>query len=639
MMDKNKKERIYRKSDREIKEERKLINEYKSKKFFKVINAKKNHNGYQYVDGLNILDKPFQKYGSCVPGGLYFTDDEHIWQFVNYGCYVYEVTLPFDRDDFQMVKDGDNKWRANKIILGKQYPVDSAKKYFTIIDGKSYVNGLNIFDDFDDKESKKSSGFKFTDVNHILDFMHDDAVDRDACLFEVRLPFDDEDFKMITISDFDKMWCANKVILGNKTCLNDVELYQSLHSIGVNVCCDHVISWTINNNYLDIMLFLLELHNKLPVTDLIKKTIQCNNLESIMFVGSVCVKYNNTVNTRAQILLNQGLKINNNNSNRNIFDIDIENLNHDNLEEIRFQLFKYLISQYLELGRQWDTSDIYSLAIKHKDFKLIKYLLSTNCTISDYYLFGRVMECNDLESIDFLVRICVEKYNDDGMKDILLLSDDNNDDDNNHLKIIKLAMCRYLLASKKISTHGVFDIISGNSLQSFQFLVSAGVNITDRNFYACKNVTSGGKIKAIKFLIENADKFKSQFNFDISFCDNYAFKEVFRHSDLESIKCLVSMGIDITISDNFAIKQAAKRGLLDVVKYLVDHGADIHAEHDHAFRMAATKNRLDVVEYLITAGANITACHNSAVKMAHRFGHEEMVKFLIERGACLELTD
>jgi hypothetical protein len=88
--------------------------------YYKITNEKENHHGYQYKDGLNVLDKPFEPTGSCVVGGLYFTTKEYIHHFLSYGCWLREITLP---DDAQMVQDSGTdpvKYRADKIILGKR---------------------------------------------------------------------------------------------------------------------------------------------------------------------------------------------------------------------------------------------------------------------------------------------------------------------------------------------------------------------------------------------------------------------------------------------------------------------------------------------------------------------------------------
>lgn len=88
--------------------------------FYKVTNFKEVHHGYIYKDGLNILDKSFELTGSCVVGGLYFTTLEHIHKFYDYGCFLREITLPVENNDFQVVQDND-KYRANMVIFGKRY--------------------------------------------------------------------------------------------------------------------------------------------------------------------------------------------------------------------------------------------------------------------------------------------------------------------------------------------------------------------------------------------------------------------------------------------------------------------------------------------------------------------------------------
>ncbi len=55
--------------------------------YYKITNENENHNGYQYIDGLNILNEQFNDdmNDSCGKGGLYFTNDENIIDFLSYG--------------------------------------------------------------------------------------------------------------------------------------------------------------------------------------------------------------------------------------------------------------------------------------------------------------------------------------------------------------------------------------------------------------------------------------------------------------------------------------------------------------------------------------------------------------------------
>lgn len=90
-------------------------------RYYKVTNQDECHYGMQYRDGLNVDIRPFAKEGSCVPGGLYFTNAANIRNYYDYGAWVREVHLPTHIPGFQMVEDPEgDKWRASCIVLGKR---------------------------------------------------------------------------------------------------------------------------------------------------------------------------------------------------------------------------------------------------------------------------------------------------------------------------------------------------------------------------------------------------------------------------------------------------------------------------------------------------------------------------------------
>lgn len=95
-----------------------------SKTYYKVTNAIECHNGYKYRDGLNILNSGFDDNPehSCVHGRLYFTDYEHLPMFLEYGMYIREVKIP---EDARVVKDGTDKWGADRLILERKYHIYS----------------------------------------------------------------------------------------------------------------------------------------------------------------------------------------------------------------------------------------------------------------------------------------------------------------------------------------------------------------------------------------------------------------------------------------------------------------------------------------------------------------------------------
>lgn len=99
-------------------------------RYFKVTDQQETHFGHKYCTGLNVLVEPFnEKSGLCVGSGLYYTDLEHIHEFYPLGIYLREVFLPTHDPEFRVVADGNNKWRANKIILGERYSLFDQSTY------------------------------------------------------------------------------------------------------------------------------------------------------------------------------------------------------------------------------------------------------------------------------------------------------------------------------------------------------------------------------------------------------------------------------------------------------------------------------------------------------------------------------
>jgi hypothetical protein len=73
------------------------------------------HHGFKYQRGLNIDTVPFNPTGSCLPGGLYFSDKENIVNYLGHGKLIAYLELP---EDARIYKDPDgNKWKADKIII------------------------------------------------------------------------------------------------------------------------------------------------------------------------------------------------------------------------------------------------------------------------------------------------------------------------------------------------------------------------------------------------------------------------------------------------------------------------------------------------------------------------------------------
>lgn len=101
--------------------------------FFKITNKDENHNEYQYKDGLNITNKPLLANGIDGIDGFIFTTVDNIFSFLDDGCYLREITLLFEDKYFNHIVDKNNKWIANKIILGKRYDLSNIETFKYLI--------------------------------------------------------------------------------------------------------------------------------------------------------------------------------------------------------------------------------------------------------------------------------------------------------------------------------------------------------------------------------------------------------------------------------------------------------------------------------------------------------------------------
>jgi hypothetical protein len=84
--------------------------------YYKIINEKHNHNGLQYKEGLNVDNVPFNPSGECNPGGMYFFKLKNLADFLHFGTYIYEVTLPEDAQIYHEKR----KSKADKIIISNK---------------------------------------------------------------------------------------------------------------------------------------------------------------------------------------------------------------------------------------------------------------------------------------------------------------------------------------------------------------------------------------------------------------------------------------------------------------------------------------------------------------------------------------
>jgi hypothetical protein len=83
--------------------------------FYKITNQIENHNGLQYRDGLVYDTLPFQGFGNCLPGGMYYSRED-ILAFVNMGSWIRQVEVPGNA--YSYLNPGSPvKWKANMLYM------------------------------------------------------------------------------------------------------------------------------------------------------------------------------------------------------------------------------------------------------------------------------------------------------------------------------------------------------------------------------------------------------------------------------------------------------------------------------------------------------------------------------------------
>ncbi len=87
----------------------------------KILSENLKHHGFQYKEGLNVDTVPFQPYGSCQPGGLYYTTLRYLGVYYRYGTKIAAVKIPADALTYA---DPDRtKCKADRIILENIIPI------------------------------------------------------------------------------------------------------------------------------------------------------------------------------------------------------------------------------------------------------------------------------------------------------------------------------------------------------------------------------------------------------------------------------------------------------------------------------------------------------------------------------------
>lgn len=92
-----------------------FIEKVGNNEFVKCLNNELTHFGFLYKIGLNEDHIPFNPSGSCNSGGLYFTTNDNIKDFVSFGLNIGLIEL-CNAAQFYIDPEG-KKFKTNKFII------------------------------------------------------------------------------------------------------------------------------------------------------------------------------------------------------------------------------------------------------------------------------------------------------------------------------------------------------------------------------------------------------------------------------------------------------------------------------------------------------------------------------------------
>lgn len=236
-------------------------------KYYKITNNNEYHKGYQYVDGINILDKPFQKDGSCVPGGLYFTTSKYILRYISYGNNLREVQLCNDSE--VVIDPSGDKLRADKIFLGKKYDLSQVDTIKMLIDDDPEPDYIGvrktiywaILNENLDVINYLCKIKHFTFYPILLELMEIVVNGKTGILLK-SCPFIDQ-------SEEYQLLCA--INDHNLPLVKEISNRDHYICPNNNFCCNKYIYFTCVKGYDDILLYLLELLGKQNIQKIIGK--------------------------------------------------------------------------------------------------------------------------------------------------------------------------------------------------------------------------------------------------------------------------------------------------------------------------------------------------------------------------------
>lgn len=524
-----------------------MIQEYQTKKFFKITNREEKHHEFQYHTGLNVLKENFKQSGSCVSGGLYFSDLNHICGFLGYGVYLREVTLPFEDNDFQIVADSNDKWRANKIILGKRFDLDKIGTFKYLVELGASVASLEpavlyafVRGYFDIVVYFVKIGCSLKSChNHVLEWAcKHDYVDVIDCAINLGADPTVYFTKMVYLIDTQYVshnWGKTP------TLYRCIEMIKHAVKLGAHY-----------QNNIDKKIILV--HAAAMVGDM---ELMAFLVESGV---DVTIKYNNAIKQAAKY--GQHLMV------------------------------KYLAQHGADINaieHDWHTKNPLILAAENGHLETVKTLVMLGASVVAHgnnaimlaSLNGRTDVVKYLvengANFKFCDNYCVRIASKFGHFDIVKYLAEMGADirADNDSALIQTTVYGYVNIAK--------------------YLVERGADVHVGDNYLIREASANGFLEMVKYLVEKGANLRAR--------NDYALIGAADNGHVDVVKYLVECKADLRAKNDSALVVATKNGHLAVVKYLVENGANAKVCSGFTLAWAFDQDHWDVVSFLQTNGA------------------------------------
>jgi hypothetical protein len=237
------------------------------------MNAEENHNGLQYRTGLNVDSKQFYPSGNCLPGGIYFSDENNILFFCNRGPWIREVKIPKNAQVYEN-PGFPKKWKADRVILGRRRSLWNLKTFQMLF---IYIKDNDLLKNFCLEIASKVGS------HEVVDFLLKNGANIDCCsgvaLYKAASNGHSKVVKVLIENGANIHYFNDEALLSAFT-NGHTKTVKILLKYGANVNANGVLLYAVEQENIDIIKLLLR-YGALP-TAYIKKCAKTEEIKNLL---------------------------------------------------------------------------------------------------------------------------------------------------------------------------------------------------------------------------------------------------------------------------------------------------------------------------------------------------------------------